>query len=89
MKKEFLNAFAAQLRTFGEAMYAEIYVHDDYDDEFECHREMLGVDELTKDDIKELSDHMGESIYKDITNGRICINPSQDYIDAGICYLVS
>ena len=89
MKIEFLDAFAAKLRTFGEALYVEIYVHDDYADEFECHREMLGVDELTKDDIKELSEHMGESIYKDITNGRICINPPQDYIDAEICYLVS
>ena len=86
MKKEFLDAFAAQLRTFGEALYVEIYV---YDDEFECHREMLSVDELTKDDIKELSEHIGESIYEDITNGRICINPPQDYIDAKICYLVS
>lgn len=89
MKIEFLKAFAAKLRTFGEAMYVKIYVHDDYDDEFKCHEEMLSVSQLTKDDIKELSEYMGESIYRDINKCTIYINPPQDYIDAEICYLVS
>lgn len=90
MKKDIIEAFAKKLRNHQDPSWADktvSYVDDFVLDDEETgasHDETINVYELSDDDIKEISEWMGEPIYKDLDGCSICINPDEDEVECGI-----
>lgn len=92
MNKIFIEAFAKKLRqrqdpSWGNKAvgYIDVFVLDD-EETGVGHEETINVNELSDDDIKEISEWMnGEPIYKNQIDGcSICINPDEDEVEYGV-----